>query len=192
MYFNWKTILFIIFIIIVVYYILWIRYDTFLNGNIQWSDSGTNVPCICVFDIDNTITCSLDQASSAIKHCKDNKCLIAISTARTEKYIKDIDLEKLGLDHGDLHHFYTGNYHKTGMSLSDDGLANHIAKTKVENLHDLHKKYNTPKNKIILLDDNFLNIEYAKKEGFSTVHANNPGCGLPFEIVSIIKNIVRD
>ena len=149
-----------------------------------------NNNCVCVFDIDNTITCSHDQAAAAIKECKKNNCNIAFNTARTVKYYKDLDLQSLGLTHDDFSHFYVGTHDKLDFLPTEGYLHEHIAETKVKHLDDIHKKFNTKKERVILFDDNLLNIETAKKNGFSTIFANNPVCGLGFEVVSDIRRIL--
>jgi len=182
----------VIFIILLFIFIIFLNYRTEKNNEnydtIKWN---MNVPCICVFDIDNTITCSLDHARAAIEECKANNCKISLNTARTSKYYKDVNLHGLGLSQEDFENdHYTGTHDKLGVSMSYDGLVHHIANTKVSHLNTINNKYGTPRDKIILFDDNYTNIEYAKNHGFSVIHANNPSCGLPFETRSLIKKIL--
>lgn len=147
-------------------------------------------PCACVFDLDDTITCSTDIAAETIQTCRDNKCLIAFNTARGSPYFEDLKFNKLGLTREEVaKEFYHGNYNIT-HSFNREGLDNYIAETKVKHLDTISKKYNIPKNKIILFDDNRLNIQYATNYGYATVFANNPYCGLPFSSTSIVSQIL--
>ncbi len=147
--------------------------------------------CICVFDLDDTITCGFDNAKSAIEECKNRSCVFAVNTARTSPYYADIKFGALGI-HPEIFkdNFYHGTWNNK-MSYTDrDSLINEIAKTKVKHLDTLHKKYGTAKDKIILFDDNDTNINLAKYHGYSTVHANHENCGLNNNVVKEISDIL--
>ena len=137
---------------------------------------------ICVFDLDNTITCGIDRAAEAINICKNNNYKIAFSTARPTPWYSDIKIKDLGLTEADFKDdFYHGEEYK--CSFTDNVcLANSISDTKLKQLYNISKKYNIKPNKIILFDDQHYNVEKAQKNGFSVIHANNPMCGLPSNI----------
>ncbi len=149
------------------------------------------IPCICVFDLDKTITCGLDQAKNAIKECRQNSCKFAFNTARPQPYYDDIKFSELTLNkdeiENDVYHGNNYDMHK----ISYINLVNEIANKKVENLNIIHKKYNVPKKKIILFDDVIENIQHAQKHGYSVIHANHPVCGLNQHVKSNIKDILN-
>lgn len=144
--------------------------------------------CVCVFDLDDTITCNKDIAKEAIKECKNNGCKIAINTARQLKYYEDIDTDYLGLDQEDLSNFYTGPI-DVDYSIPNNNLHLKIAEKKVSNLDEIAFKFSVPKKKVILFDDNEHNIKMAEKHGYSIIHANNPACGLNYDVINNIRQI---
>jgi FMN phosphatase YigB (HAD superfamily) len=145
---------------------------------------------VCVFDLDNTITCGIERAAEAIKFCKDNSFKIAINTARPTKWFDDLKLEKLGLTIEDFKDdFYFGKSFECSFT-DQNCFEDSISQTKVDHLHNISKKYNVPPNKIILFDDQYYNIKKAKEHGFSTVYANHQECGLPEHTISILESIV--
>lgn len=176
---------FFIIIGILILILILIKYSNKFSNNHELfnNNNNTNYSCACIFDLDDTITCNKDIAKNAIEHCKKMNCKIGINTARQIPYIEDIDVNYLGLTSEDLQLFYLGPKLMT---------INSIAQNKVDALNDIYNKFNgkIPKNKIILFDDNFNNITAAKNYGFSTIHANNPSCGLNPYIVYEINNIL--
>jgi hypothetical protein len=161
----------------------------FLLGEKPYSET----TCICVFDLDHTLTCGYDRASVAVNLCKERNCKIAINTARPIPYYKDIKLEKLGLKKSDFKDdFYHGEFLEGLVSTMTHGqLSKTIADTKIKHLKTIQEKYQIldPK-RIILFDDVLKNVEDAKKNGFSGIHANHPKCGMNDNVVSDIKNIL--
>lgn len=152
---------------------------------------------ICVFDLDDTLTCGFDNAKAAIYECKINECKIAINTARLLPYYKDIDLKKLGLHENDFKDdVYHGDWDKEGdkeslTTLSISSILEKVAMTKVKHMETLMKKYNiSDPKKIILFDDQIKNIELAKSAGFSTIHANSVACGIPEDVRKRIRDIM--
>lgn len=143
---------------------------------------------ICVFDLDDTITCGLDIAAKSIKRCKELGAIIAINTARPVMWYSDIDMERLGLNNKDMSEFYYGRYYDD-ISTREE-LVDRIAETKLKHLETLREKYGIDKNRIILLDDQLSNIIHAKNNGFSTIHANNKMCGLPYNTNELIDEIL--
>jgi hypothetical protein len=146
---------------------------------------------ICVFDIDNTITCGIDRASQAIKECKNRGAKIAINTARPTKWYSDLDLVSLGLHEDDFDSdFYYGGELKCSFG-DRKCFEDTISETKVKHLYTLANKWNVNPRKVILFDDNFNNIEKARINGFSTIFANHHLCGLPENVVEQIRNILN-
>ncbi len=143
---------------------------------------------VCVFDLDDTLTCGLENAKNAIQQCKINNYKLAINTARTGKYCDDIKFEKLGIEKHEIEDDY---YHGDEINFSNGGDKNLnivIANKKVQNLNKIREKYDLQKNQIILFDDNHYNINLAKKEGYVVVHANGGnknGCGIPEKLGNI-------
>ena len=151
--------------------------------------SKQNYNGVCAFDLDDTITCGIEQAKIAINTCKKNNYKIAIITARPQQYYSDIKLDALGLIEEDfIDDFYHGDKHECSF-IDKNCLMDSIAETKVKQLYELSKKYNLDPSKIIFFDDQLKNIENAKINGFYTVHANNPSCGLPIDIYDKLSNI---
>ncbi len=146
---------------------------------------------MCVFDLDNTITCGLDNAKLAIDICKKNNYGIAINTARTSQYYSDINLDKLGLSEVDfINDFYYGKLPQCSFT-DEDCFYDNIANTKIEHLYTLSKKWNLNPQKIILFDDVWNNIEKANVNGFSTVFANHQICGIPDNISSQLEKLMN-
>ena len=146
--------------------------------------------CVCAFDIDGTITCGIERAAKAIAKCKELGAVIAINTARPSKWYNDLDLSKLGLDVSDIDSNF---YHGEPFTCSFTDLKcfeNSIAETKVKHLRDISSKWNIKPERIILFDDQWSNITFAKEMGFSTIHANHYSGGLPDNVNEIIHNIL--
>lgn len=142
---------------------------------------------ICAFDLDKTLTCGIHQGRKAIKECKNMNYKIAIITARPTPWYNDINLEELGLKEEDfIDDFYYGDNYTCSFT-NIECLQNEIAKKKLNSLKHLSKKYNITNNNIILFDDLYENINLAKNEGFSTIHANHDICGLPMNVDKLIN-----
>jgi phosphoglycolate phosphatase-like HAD superfamily hydrolase len=133
---------------------------------------------VCAFDLDDTLTCGIENARDAIKVCKQNNYKIAIVTARGKKYYSDIRLYDLGLSEKD---FIDDFYHRDARCsyLNDTCSAENIALQKTDQLIYLSKKYNVEPKRVIFFDDQLPNIEKARNAGFSVVHANDTKCGIP-------------
>lgn len=149
--------------------------------------------CVCVFDLDHTITCGLDRAAAAVKECKIRHCKIAINTARPMPYYSDIKLDVLGLTEKDFKDdFYHGEFIEGLIStLSHGQLTKTISDTKSRHLKTIKDKYKILDSKrIILFDDVFRNVEDARKNGFGGIHANHPKCGLNESIREDISRLL--
>lgn len=136
------------------------------------------ISAVCAFDLDNTITCGLEQAKEAIAHCRKRNAKITINTARPTKWYSDININKLGLTEDDLNEFYHGDINQS------------VENTKVRHLITMSNKWNVPRNKVILFDDLISNINSARENGFSAIHANNQTCGLPTDVTKQIDEIL--
>jgi hypothetical protein len=145
--------------------------------------------CICVFDLDDTLTCGHTNAKTAIDECSKRECLMSINTARTSPYISDISFDKINLNHGqivDIHHWT-----RPSVSFSShEDLIKDIAVNKVVGLEKLSTRYSVPKNRVILFDDNYVNVTEAIRSGFSAIHANSTECGLNVNVKSDIARIL--
>ncbi len=121
---------------------------------------------ICVFDLDGTINISLENARKAIDTCKEYGAIIAFNTARPAYFYQDLNLKALGLTHDDFKEdFYYGN----ACNFINTEL---IAKKKVENMNLIKNKYNCNPKKMILFDDNILNIVRTDEAGYNVILAN--------------------
>lgn len=138
---------------------------------------------ICAFDLDDTITCGIPQGKAAVSACRASGYMIVINTARPVVYHADIDLAGLGLTEAEVvaNFYYRHNSGQT-RGLSESARDAHIAEVKTSHLRNLARKYTLPHDKIVLFDDNLLNIERARAAGFRTVVAGSDGvCGIPRE-----------
>jgi len=126
---------------------------------------------ICVFDIDNTLT--IGDPSRCIKMCKDMGCRIAFNTSSDMETPGDLPLDEWGFTkpNFDPDDYYFDPNSKT--SNFDDAAA-----TKSNNMATLKNKYNiTDSKRLILFDDNRINIEKVIEDGYSGIHigSKNPG-----------------
>ena len=151
-----------VFIIVILFILAAISYEYAINKNINPStfnfDQTRKTPstCLCALDIDGTITLDEDNASRVIDVCKKNDCIIAINTARPYPIYQDLLLDDLHLKHEDFENdFFYGSY--TDL-ISEEN----IADTKVMHMNIMAHKYNLDKSRMILFDDNHLNIEKTK------------------------------
>ena len=178
-----------LFFLIFIFILLVIALVALVHKNENFSQEiPTN--CICVFDIDGTITCGLDRAAKAIARCKELGAKIAINTARPTKWYDDLNLAGLGLLESD---FESDFYHGQPFNCSFVDIKcfqDSIATTKVNHLHTLSTKWNVNKQRIILFDDQWRNIEKARESGFSGIFANDQLCGLPDNVVTLIDDIL--
>lgn len=170
----------VIFILLIIIYILITTKNkspkveySFIN---QEPLTNTNVDgnCLCVFDIDHTITCG--NPKPMVDKCIEKGCRLAINTARPKKYIKDVDINALGFKKP---HYNEDDFYYNPSSYSQHPLD--VAKVKSNYLELLRNKYTIhDKKRVILLDDSEYNIEVAKNNGFSVIKARRDhyGCGL--------------
>jgi hypothetical protein len=145
---------------------------------------------VCAFDLDGTITCGIENARKAINICRTNNYKIAINTARPAKYYSDLKLDLLDLKYEEFgDDFYHGEINLCSF-IDYNCMTNNISDIKVKHLETLAEKWKVNPKNVILLDDQHYNIDKAKNKGFSTIHANNPICGLPDNVDKQIENII--
>lgn len=145
-------------------------------------------PIVCVFDIDNTITDGVP--GRCIKMCKDMGCKLAINTTRDIDNPNDLDLVGLGLT---APHFEESDYYfnpNAKTSSFDDAAA-----TKSAHMATIQNKYGiSDRKRLILFDDNKMNIEKVEADGFTGIRVavKDPGIQEP-DIVkahAIIKSLI--
>ena len=193
-----KKYIVVVFILILGGFIFWnntYSIDEFSSTNLTNSTNSNKYKGICVFDLDDTLTCGFDHARAAIHECKINECKIAINTARPAPYYKDIKLKKLGLEINDfIGDVYYGDWARNMVSsMSYEKIMENVVNTKVRHLETLKNKYNIQdRKKIILFDDQEKNIEGARKAGFGVIHANSVACGLPENVGKQIRDIINN
>ena len=93
-----------------------------------------NNNCICVFDVDNTITCG--NPIPFVNKCKEYGCRLAINTARPSKYIDDVDITSMGFKEP---HYNPKDYYYNPNSYSQT--PNQVGQTKTNYLDVLKNKY---------------------------------------------------
>ena len=154
------------------------------RGSAQGSARG-----VCAFDLDNTVTCGLDSARAAIAKCKSRGMRLAINTARLTRDTRDIDLVSLGL--GDVgEDFYVGTRYTCSFESAECFNAA-VAETKVSHLEHLAQKYGVPRAHVVLFDDLESNVRLARARGFSAIHANSPGCGIPADAADQLDQVLE-
>ena len=148
---------------------------------------------IIVFDIDNTLTCNIQNARKAVLFAKARNIRLAISTARAVPYTGDLNLIDLSLDHTDfINDFYTCTRNDHLFENNTQALTINIANQKLDHLLIIQKKYSIDnRKKIILIDDNIYNITVANNNGFSVIHANAIPCGINDNIEEELYGILR-
>lgn len=137
------------------------------QGDLKQGDTVDTKNCICVFDIDHTITCGNPQPF--IDKCINQGCKLAINTARPVKYANDIDLDLLKFidPHYNDSDFY---YNPSSYSQTPE----QVAEVKSGYLDLLKNKYTIKDKKcVVLLDDSDYNIKTASNYGYSVIKADN-------------------
>ena len=146
---------------------------------------------ICVFDIDNnTITSGVP--GECIKMCKQMGCKLAINTSRDTESTLNLPLEELGLVSP---HFDKSDYHYNPQSKTSS--FEDAAATKVSHMETLQTKYGISNpNRLIILDDNIININAIKEKGFGTLQIGMKEPGIQQEDIEklhkMIVNLIRE
>lgn len=179
-------------IIIIIIFVIFLFYVINNYTNVKQNFNSVGYNGVCAFDLDDTITCGIEQAAKAIQSCKKNNCKIAIITARPRKWYSDINLEDLGLKEEDfIDDFYYGDNLLCSF-IDDVSFKNCIANNKVRQLKHISEKYNIKPERILFFDDNHDNIKLASEAGFKCIHANHDLCGLPYNTHRIIDDHFND
>jgi hypothetical protein len=140
-------------------------------------------PIICVFDI-NALTSGSPER--CIKMCKDMGCMLAINTSRDIATPDDLDLEAIGFEFDPEDYHYNPN---AKSSTFDEA-----AGTKVTNMDIIRNKYNiSDPKRLILFEDNKINVEKVKEIGYSVIHVGTKNPGIQEEDIreaySLIKSL---
>jgi len=126
-------------------------------------------PIICVFDI---ISNEVSERR-CVKMCKDMGCMLAINTVRDIDNTNDLNMEELGFVDP---HFNKDDYYFNPNSKTSN--FDEAAGVKVEHLNTIKNKYGiTDPKRVLLFDDNIINITDALEHGFSCIQlgTKNPG-----------------
>lgn len=141
---------------------------------------------VCVFDIDNTITAGIPE--SCIKMCTDMGARLSINTTRNVATPHDLDLEHLG--------FVSPNFDETDYYFNPNAATSNFedaAGVKVEHLETVKKKYNiTDSKRIILFDDNKINVDFAEKGGFSAIHVGTKSPGIQENDIEKAYKLIKE
>ena len=100
---------------------------------------------------------------------------------------EDLDLENLGLvgPNFDVSDYYF-NPNAATSNFED------AAGVKVQHLQTVKNKYNISDSKrVILFDDNKINIDFADKEGFSTIHVGTKNPGIQEDDIKKAYEIIK-
>ena len=184
--------IFFFFIILVLFFIY--NYKKFVPSNIavfpqthqQKIESLSNLTeknCVCVFDIDHTI--NVGNPQPFINLCLEKNCRLAINTARPQKYIKDVPIEKMGFQDP---YYSDSDFYWNPKSYSQTSIE--IANTKANYMKIIENKYKIPNNCIVLLDDNEYNIKITNNKGYSTIKAEKNN-GLLYSDLNKLENILN-
>lgn len=141
---------------------------------------------ICVFDIDNTLT--IGKVERCIKMCKDMGCRLAINATTDVETPDDLPLKKWGFvdPYFDPNDYYSDPNSKTTNF-------NEAASTKLENMISLQNKYNIKdRRRLILVDDNRINIDKITESGFGGVHVGKKNPGIQEEDIVELYNIITE
>jgi hypothetical protein len=141
-------------------------------------------PIVCVFDV-NALTAG--DPTRCIKMCKDMGCVLAINTNRDIATPHDLDLETLGMVEPNFieEDYYFNPNAKT--STFDE-----VAGTKVANMDIIRNKYNiTDPKRLILFEDNKINIEKVKEGGYSVVQVGTKNPGVQEDDIKKAYELIR-
>ena len=126
---------------------------------------------VCAFGLENVL--NVGEPARCLEMCRDTGCNLAILSASNKDNTNELPLENLGFVHP---YYQESNYYynpDSGMTSLDDA-----ASLRLSHLTQLKNKYNIQDPKrVILFDNNRINIELAEKSGFSVVEigTKNPG-----------------
>ena len=130
---------------------------------------------VCVFDIDNTLTCG--DPARAIQACRDANYEIAINTARPVAWLEP-RLRALGLPlpGAPAFHFNPDSYQQSEQERADH---------KGQAMHKIAKYFDT--DTLMLFDDIPANVEAARRRGYRGQLVSARGaCGVSAEDLSVL------
>ena len=152
------------------------------------TNTKTKMKGMCVFDIDNTITCNKKNAKELIGWCKKNHFGVGIVTARTHP-VPPLDWRALGFSPADLQ----SRFHYNPFALRQTGQQH--GQTKAYAMEQLRTESNVADRRcMLLLDDMGYNIRETQKEGFSALQVGRGGqrqCGLSTTDMEAAKAIMK-
>jgi hypothetical protein len=142
-------------------------------------------PIVCVFDIDNTITSG--NPEKCIQMCKDLGCDLAINTSRDIDNPNDLDLKGLGFTEP---YFEVENYYYNPNAKTSN--FEDAASVKAQHMGTIQTKYSiSDPKRVILFDDNKLNINRIEKDGFTGIHVGTKNPGIQDSDIEKAFNIIR-
>lgn len=121
------------------------------------------------------VDCGLkERIKRLIKICRDNDIGIAINTARFEEDVENPGqiayFKELGFLDSELKSFNNGGHIMFNNSKSFDIYGQ--AKQKALNMLSMQNRYNLSKEKMVLIDDQFINILSVRGQGFKGYHCS--------------------
>lgn len=129
---------------------------------------------LCAFDIDDTVTCGIENASRMIKWCKDHDMPVAIVTARPRP-IPPQHWNTLGFTADDL----LRRFHHNPMSLYQRGDEHGLAKAQSLERLMQQEGVSTGRECVVLFDDMAYNTNAARDAGFTAFQVGNGNvCGI--------------
>lgn len=142
---------------------------------------------VCAFGFENVLNAG--SPVRCLEMCKYTGCNLAILTTSNKDNANDIPLEELGFTsphYKEDNYFYNPN---SSTSTLEDA-----SNTRLDHLNKLKQKFNIKDNKrIILFDDNRINIDLAESNGFSVIQIGTKHPGIQEEDIKkafeMIKNL---
>jgi len=142
------------------------------------------IPCGCVFDIDDTLTCG--NPANVVRMCKENGCVLGLNTARNMPYALDVPLKEQGFPPNVLN---SGDFVYNPAPTFEN-----VVPTKVKGLQDFQHKWKIDSpSRILFFDDSLMNIEGANAAGFKGVWCPKTPqqCGVGLEQEKITERFFR-
>lgn len=145
--------------------------DWFLD---TFSDRGSSLepkyPCVCVFDIDGTLTCG--DPDPMVDACVKKGCKLTINTARPVKWMGGIKssafFDPKLFDVAEDYYYNPKSYFESRK----------VPETKVNILDAIQRKYDLSRERVFFFDDHAENVRSAKRAGYPTfIAGNGPHCG---------------
>lgn len=128
------------------------------------------MPGVCVFDIDDTLTCG--DPRPLVEACKRLGYSFAINTARPVADVKPVRFKDIGMPHDTPIWYNPDSYSQS---------AQQIAQHKASNMRHIQRAFGVDSPaQVVLIDDNADNIQAVQSQGFQAIHAPHTAdqCGL--------------